>query len=115
MGILYIEVINKMIIKKGLNTMTQTQIALPTLFPVGDLYATKGVRMLLSTYEVMHLVNRHRSGDYGDLCKDDIKENQMALETGGRIFSSYLYNNGKYYVITEADRQTTTVLLPEEY
>lgn len=61
------------------------------------------------------LVTRHASGDDGDLCKADQKLNDLAIETEGRIFSSYLINGKKFYVITEWDRSYTTVMLAEDY
>jgi len=61
------------------------------------------------------LVNRHESGDWGDLSADDLESNESALKHGDRIFSSYDTNGGKFWVITEADRSVTTVLLPSDY
>ena len=54
-------------------------------------------------------------GDWGNLCSDDKDSNEMALITGGRIFSSYEFETDKIWIITEADRSTTTILLPMDY
>ena len=59
---------------------------------------------------------RHVRGDYGSLCVEDKQLNDQALINGGRILSSFTTLMGaKLWIITEADRSATTVLLPEEY
>lgn len=85
------------------------------LFEAGSLYTTPAVKEKLEVLQVFNLFNRHRTGDFGILSEEDKAENLEALTTGGRIFSSYLVGKQKYWVITEADRSTTTVLLPNEY
>jgi hypothetical protein len=59
---------------------------------------------------------RHGSGDWGELDEHDRKENQLSLERGFRLLSSYFTNaQEKIWLITEADRSATTLLLPDEY
>jgi len=58
---------------------------------------------------------RHATGDWGDLCAFDRRQNERALRVGERIFSSYESPAGKVWIITEADRSITTILLPEDY
>ena len=60
---------------------------------------------------------RHASGDWGDLCPEDKKENKLALKQGSlRIFSAYENKClPKIWIITEADRSATTTLFPDEY
>ena len=58
---------------------------------------------------------RHATGDWGELCAFDRRQNEIALHEGLRIFSSYETTAGRCWVITEADRSVTTILLPEEY
>jgi hypothetical protein len=58
---------------------------------------------------------RHASGDWGDLCEDDRRENERSLRHGWRVVSSYPVGKKTVWVITEADRSVTTLLLPEEY
>src|SRR5215213_10236719 len=58
---------------------------------------------------------RHAAGDWGDLCPFDRRQNEIALREGLRIFSSYETPAGCCWIITEADRSVTTILLPEEY
>lgn len=87
------------------------------LFSLGVVTVTAGVRNTLTTVEVMRAVLRHASGDWGDLCDEDREENEFALKHGYRLFSVYEReeSDSRIYVITEADRSVTTVLLPEEY
>jgi hypothetical protein len=61
------------------------------------------------------LLSRHVTGDWGDLDEDDKQVNEEALEGGLRIFSSYKLPVGKVWVITEADRSSTCILLPGEF
>lgn len=64
----------------------------------------------------MDLLSRHVRGDWGDLPKEDREENNLSLAKGFRLLSSYRTTaDEKIWVITEADRSVTTLLLPEEY
>jgi hypothetical protein len=65
--------------------------------------------------ELTELVVRHIHGDWGDLGQEDKQANEEALVTGARIFSAYGKGDGKLWVITEADRSSTTILRPDEY
>ena len=59
---------------------------------------------------------RHIAGDWGDVGEHDRRENELSLVRGFRLLSAYTLNSGtKIWIITEADRSATTVLLPEEY
>jgi len=58
---------------------------------------------------------RHETGDWGELCTFDRRQNVIALREGYRIFSSYKVPAGSVWIITEADRSITTILLPEDY
>lgn len=86
------------------------------LFNPGFLAMTPGVQELLSLPEVLALVHRHVHGDWGDLDAEDRQANASALRSGGRLLSAYRTLSGdRVWVITEADRSSTTVLLPSEY
>lgn len=62
------------------------------------------------------LLARHIHGDWGDLSVEDLAENEVALLTGRRLLSSYELSGGnKAWILTEADRSVTTILLPEDY
>lgn len=82
-------------------------------FPIGQLVATRGI--VDSCIEVLSLIGRHIKGDWGDLDDEDKQANQRALIDGGRLFSAYVVDERKVYIITEADRSSTTVLFAEEY
>ncbi len=86
------------------------------LFQPGQIVATRGALSVLSREDVMEALCRHLSGDWGDLSTEDKQENDFAVNNGFRILSSYTSQKGvKFWIITEADRSATTVLLPEEY
>jgi hypothetical protein len=61
------------------------------------------------------LLARHATGDWGELCAFDRLQNRIALRDGYRVLSSYETTVGTVWIITETDRSTTTILLPEEY
>ena len=85
--------------------------------PLGRVVATPGAleTILGAGGDPFAYVARHASGDWGDLCAHDRHENKIALRDGYRVFSSYEVGEGRVWVITEADRSVTTILLPEEY
>ena len=65
---------------------------------------------------MLDTIHRHSIGDWGELDDEDKAENELSLKEGFRILSSYTDRNGtKFWIITEADRSSTTVLLPEDY
>ena len=85
-------------------------------FSLGRTVATRAV-LTEVTHEAMYeALARHERGDWGEVCKEDGEANERALEDGGRLLSVYRDARGtKFYIITEADRSYTTVLLPEDY
>lgn len=85
-------------------------------FPLGQLFATPGVLAEVPAEEISSALARHSIGDWGDLDREDIDENNRAVIDGSRLFSSYRsLSDVKFWVITESDRSVTTVLLPSEY
>ena len=87
-------------------------------FPLGQTVATPGaIEALVRAGEAPLLyLARHVAGDWGDLDQDDKAENESALRHGLRILSAYrLADNTRIWVIPEADRSVTTILLPDEY
>lgn len=66
---------------------------------------------------VNELLQRHLRGDWGELDEEDVLQNRLSIEHGMRILSAYILptTGVKVWVITEADRSVTTLLLPEEY
>lgn len=87
------------------------------LFNMGNIVATPAALAYCEQHKInpLWLLGRHISGDWGDLTEADIQANQDGLDYGGRLFSSYKMGDGKVWVITEADRSSTCVLLPEDY
>jgi hypothetical protein len=85
--------------------------------PLGRVVATPGAleTILGAGGDPFAYIARHASGDWGDLCAHDRRENGLALSRGRRVLSSYPVGGGRIWVITEADRSVTTSLLPEEY
>jgi hypothetical protein len=91
---------------------------MPTRFPPGQLVATPGALEAFrqSGDSPLEFLMRHLSGDWGELDAEDRKENVYSLEHGLRLLSAYRLKDGtKIWVITEADRSATTILLPSEY
>ncbi|HYL98935.1 MAG TPA: hypothetical protein VEZ90_08260 [Blastocatellia bacterium] len=87
-------------------------------FPLGQVVATPGALRALSEAgnSPQEFLDRHVSGDWGDLSGDDRKENEFSLQNGLRLLSAYrLRDATKIWIITEADRSSTCILLPEEY
>jgi hypothetical protein len=91
-----------------------------SLFPLGQILATPGACELGVNFFPYLL--RHQHGDWGDLGEEDKAENNFSVQNGVtkqsfvRILSAYHTPDGaKFWIITEADRSATTVLLPSEY
>ena len=93
----------------------------PPLFPLGQVVATPGALAALEQHRhsPLSFLIRHVTGDWGNLDAEDCQANDSALVHGTRIVSSYrlgeLGDGHKLWLITEADRSVTTLLLPEEY
>lgn len=87
-------------------------------FVLGSIFATPGALEALRNAGTTpaEFLSRHQSGDWGDVCDEDAAENELALGRHLRLFSVYHLNSDvKIWVITEADRSGTTILLPDEY
>ena len=85
-------------------------------FPLGHVLITPGAHEALSAEDVARALARHAVSDWGDLVEEDEAANDRAVRTGGRLFSTYhSASDVTFWVITEADRTVTTVLLPLEY
>ena len=86
------------------------------LISLGQVVITKNASKILSDTDVNTALARHVSGDWGELCDCDKKANDDALKYGGRVLSVYMStDNHKFWVLTEADRSYTTVLMPSDY
>ena len=88
-------------------------------FHVGRVVATPGALALLAAAgkNPAELLERHRSGDWGEVPPEDARENEYSLKHGFRVLSSYPVGGDreKVWIITEADRSSTCLLLPQEY
>ena len=88
------------------------------LFASGRLVATPGALALLEEAKKSpsEFLSRHLRGDWGELCQEDKSENELSLKRGFRLLSSYpVTETDTLWIITEADRSVTTLLLPSEY
>jgi hypothetical protein len=102
----------------GFGVVMLLVIAAKPLFLLGQVIITSGANALMreGKLDANQLINRHISGDWGDMCEDDIESNNDAVTHGDRIMSSYLTSSSqKVWIITEYDRSVTTILLPDEY
>jgi hypothetical protein len=87
-------------------------------FPIGKPVITPAAQAALESACIpgVLLLARHLHGDWGDLSKEDQLQNELALLLGMRLLSSYaLPDGGKVWIIIEADRSVTTILLPDDY
>lgn len=86
------------------------------LFPLGQTVITGNAMSQLVAADVQRALSRHVQGDWGEVCPADWKENELSLKEGFRLLSAYRDSqNTRFWIITEADRSATTVLLPEDY
>ena len=88
------------------------------LFPLGQIVATPGALAALerANQSPAAFLARHAGGDWGKLDPTDIAENEFSMAHGFRLLSSYQTSAGEnLWIITEADRLATTLLLPDEY
>lgn len=86
-----------------------------SLFPLGQKVITVNAVRQLAIPDIYSALERHSSGDWGDVCETRAGDNEVSLKEGLRLMSVYRDRNGtQFYIITEADRSATTVLLPEE-
>lgn len=86
------------------------------LFPLGQTVVTRHALDVLHPEDMKLCLARHARGDWGDLCDADRHQNELALAQGMRLFSAYNDRSGaRFWIITEADRSATTVLLPDDY
>ena len=100
--------------RRKLETLNEKKI----LFPLGQIFLTVGAREALeeSGEQPFEFLLRHQTGDWGIVGKEDWEENELSVKEDFRILSAYkTAKDVKIWLITEADRSSTTILLPEEY
>src|SRR5258706_5674798 len=101
--------------RRNHNTATQTSV---TRFTLGQTFITLGAEeaLQIAGQTAIEFLRRHMSCDWGELSDDDVQENKLALEQGFRLLSNYQTGQGQQrWIMTDADRSATTVLLPSEY
>lgn len=85
-------------------------------FRLGHIVSTPNALARLTQEDILHGIQRHQAGDWGDLDEEDRQANDQALVNGTRILSVYRAANGtRFWLITESTREVTTILLPEDY
>lgn len=85
-------------------------------FALGQTVITQNAQASLHPEDVFYALGRHARGDWGECGKEDWEENELSLREGFRLLSVYHDRAGtKFWIITEADRSVTTILLPEDY
>lgn len=89
----------------------------PPMFRLGRIVATRGVLAHLEHHGIAAdpFLRRHATGDWGDVPAEDARSNQLAVQHGSRILSAYEIAGERVWLITEADRSSTTLLFPSEY
>ncbi len=98
-----------------LNTNRQTSV---TRFALGQTYITPGAEdaLMIAGQTAIEFLRRHMSCDWSELSQHDASENELSLREGFRVLSAYRTSAGqKLWIITEADRSSTTILLPADY
>lgn len=99
------------------NSSTHRQPSI-TRFALGQTYITPGAEeaLMIAGQTAIEFLRRHMSRDFGELADEDIQENEFSLREGFRVMSVYRTSAGQnLWIITEADRSSTTILLPDEY
>ena len=86
------------------------------VFSLGRIVITSDALERLDPQDTQTALRRHAGGDWGDVPREDVDQNNAALKDGERLLSAYCDRNGvKFWIITERDRSATTILLPEDY
>jgi len=99
------------------NSIT-TQTTSVRRFALGQTSITPGAEdaLQIAGQTALEFLRRHMSGDFDELSEDDLRENEVSLSEGFRLLSNYRTRTGhQLWIITEADRSSTTILLPSEY
>jgi hypothetical protein len=101
--------------RRNHNTTTQTSV---TRFALGQTFITPGAEeaLQIAGQTAIEFLRRHMSCDCGEVSEEDSQENEFSLSEGFRLLSAYRTGKGqRLWIITEADRSATTILLPSEY
>ena len=87
------------------------------MFPIGQLVATPGALAFCKQHGInpIHIIARHVARDWSQMDREDQAANLAAITDATRILSAYVYDETRIWVVTEADRLVTTLLLADEY
>jgi hypothetical protein len=95
---------------------------LSPLLALGRIVATPGALAVVIESRLRECLHAHQYGDWGSVCAEDARESDLSVAKGFRILSCYAIDptkpavdENRLWILTEADRSATTVLLPEEY
>src|SRR5947209_19355686 len=93
-----------------------SEITMKPLFELGQIVATPGALDLFAETgtDPLNLIARHISGDWGDVPPEDAKENDFSVQNGFRLLSSYQVGSERLWLLTEADRSSSCLLMPDE-
>lgn len=100
------------------NLKAQTYVCTAISFELGSVVMTQGVASMVKENKGVNLfiyLQRHQSGDWGNVCIEDKITNDEATKTGERVLSEYQLCGERIWIITERDRSVTTILFPSEY
>jgi hypothetical protein len=96
--------------------MMNTDILGEPQFELGNIFTTPGADEMIADGLLADLyIDRHWRGDWGDIDEEDKEANEEAITHGDRLLSCFDTPVGRLWIITEADRSTTTLMTPEEY
>lgn len=90
-------------------------------FELGRIVVTRGIELARSDSSFAEFINssieRYKNCDWGDICENDKRINELALKNEEQILAVYKYPKGEktIWIITEWDRSVTTILFPDEY
>jgi hypothetical protein len=87
----------------------------PPKFTLGKTVITANAARRLDTIAVNEALRRHTAGDWGEVSPEDACENELSLKRSFRLLSAYGTGQRRFWIVTEADRSVTTILMPEDY
>ena len=87
----------------------------PTTFPLGQIVSTANAQSSLTPQEIADGLARHAKGDWGSVSAESVEQNNEAVGNGDRVMSAFGKGRKRFWIITEADRSVTTILMPGDY
>ena len=116
MNIIFEYTIDQAIADGDLMDLAENARPIRPRFPLGRVVITANAQNQLDPEDYVTALTRHVRGDWGNVCDEDREQNEWALRHEARLLSVYTERGGQtFWIITEADRSVTTILLPEDY